>query len=448
MTNGIKIKKGLYLPLEGGITDALTYTKVPVGRAAIIPDDFIGIIPRPEVHEGDTVLAGAPLYHSKDDERIKVVSPLNGVVKGIVRGERRKILRFEIEKTGDEPQHFNVADAMSSPEKARELLLQSGLWALMRQRPYDIVPAADAKFRDIFVTCFDSAPLASNRVELSETEKRMIQKGIDLLKLLTDGKIYLGKRPEQFLSGITNAELINLTGPHPAGNVGTLIGLTKPVNKGETVLCLHIAVLFRIGYLLENGYLSNVTHVAVTGSEIEKPCMIQTVIGAPIADILNGHLKKADHHIRIISGNVLTGKKVDMDGYLRLPYDHITVIPEGDDVDEFMGWASLSSDKLSTNPTFPGAMKLKRLFNPDARLNGGRRAMIMSGQYDKVIPLDIMPEYLIKAILARDIDRMEQLGIYEVAPEDFALAEYVDTSKLELQKIVREGLDYLRKELE
>ena len=176
--------------------------------------------------------------------------------------------------------------------------------------------------------------------------------------------------------------------------------------------------------------------------------MVRTLIGAEIHALINGETVTGNHHLRIISGNVLTGVAVPPDGFLRLPYNQVTVIPEGDDVDEFMGWASVSPKKLSVNPSFPGRLFGRRLFNPDARLLGGRRAMIMSGQYDKVTPIDILPEFLIKAILSRDIDRMEQLGIYEIAPEDFALAEYVDTSKLELQKIVREGLDYMRKELE
>ena len=242
--------------------------------------------------------------------------------------------------------------------------------------------------------------------------------------------------------------MVDVTGPHPSGNAGTVIAAIRPVNKGETVMCLDIHTLMRIGATALTGHVPCNTVVALTGSEIKNPKMISCLIGSEISSLLAGEIKDDNRHHRIISGNVLTGIAVPADGYLRFPYTQITVIPEGDDVDEFMGWATLSPGKMSLSPSFPGHFLRRKLFNPDARLQGGRRAMIMSGEYDKVMPMDILPEYLIKAILSRDIDRMEQLGIYEVAPEDFALAEYADTSKLELQKIVREGLDYMRKELE
>ena len=241
--------------------------------------------------------------------------------------------------------------------------------------------------------------------------------------------------------------MVDVEGPHPASNAGTVIAAINPVNTGETVGCLDLATLRRIGVLALTGSVDFSTTVAVTGSEVKTPRLVETVIGAEMSAILQNDITDDGRKKRVISGNVLTGVAVGEEGYLRFPYRQVTVIPEGDDADEFMGWASLSPRKQSTSPTFPGYFLRRKLFKPDARLLGGRRAMIMSGEYDKVFPMDILPEYLIKAILAKDIDRMEQLGIYEVAPEDFALAEYVDTSKLELQKIVREGLDYLRKEL-
>ena len=217
----------------------------------------------------------------------------------------------------------------------------------------------------------------------------------------------------------------------------------RPVNKGDVAWTVDILTVARIGRLAVSGVPDWETMVAVTGSEITDPSVIKTVVGAEMSVLLEGRIKSDEKPRRVISGNVLTGIPVGVDGYLRYPYRQVTVIPEGSDADEFMGWASMSPSKMSVNPSFIGHF-LKRSFAPDARLNGGRRAMIMSGVYDKVFPMDILPEYLIKAILARDIDRMEALGIYEVAPEDFALAEYVDPSKLELQKIVRQGLDYLR----
>ncbi len=274
-----------------------------------------------------------------------------------------------------------------------------------------------------------------------------IKNGVKLLKAATAGKVYLCVGKDWPYGKIEGAELVEFEGKHPVGNPSVQIEAVAPVNKGDLVWTLSFDTLCRVGHFDATGKFDPSTLVAVVGPEIKQPKVLKTIIGAPIEPLLNGNLLPDDHHIRIISGNVLTGEKVGLDGYLHFPYRQISVIAEGDDKDELLGWASLSPSKMSDSRSFPGHF-LKKLFRPDARIQGGRRAMIMSGQYDKTIPMDIMPEFLIKAILSRDIEGMEKLGIYEVAPEDFALAEYVDTSKLPLQKIVREGLDYLRKELQ
>jgi len=452
MSTGIKIKKGLDLHLEGAVADPLQIIVKPTPTVAVTPDDFQGLVPKMDVHEGDTVLAGEPLFHDKKHPDIKVVSPAAGTVVSILRGERRKILRVvvKVEQPGADMEHtrHSTEGIFSDAAKAKALLLESGLWAMMTQRPYAVVPDPDAPLRDIFVTCFDSAPLAESPTEFSAEDARRMQAAVNLLATLTDGKVYVSHSTAQQMPLLENAETVAVGGPHPAGNVGTVIANIKPVNKGETVLCLNLDTMLRVGALALTGVVPTDTVVAITGSEIKEPKMARTLIGAEMKALLDGEIRQDGHHHRIISGNVLTGIATPPDGYLHLPYTQVTVIPEGDDVDEFMGWASVSPSKMSVSPSFPGHLFGKKRFNPDARLLGGRRAMIMSGEYDNVMPMDILPEYLIKAILARDIDRMEQLGIYEVAPEDFALAEYVDTSKLELQKIVREGLDYLRKELE
>lgn len=447
MSIGIKIKKGLDIHLAGGISNPTAPKECKCNTVAIVPDDFTGLIPKMEVREGDAVKAGQPLFHSKIDEQLKVVSPVSGTVKAVVRGERRKIERVIIEVGEETPLHFNVDGVLSDAKAARELLLSSGLWAMLRQRPYDIVPAAECNFRDIFVSGFDSAPLAWYQTNFSNEEIKALEAGVKLLSLLSDGKVYVGKRGDMTLPELNGAEMIDIDGPHPASNVGTIIANIKPVNKGEIVGCLDLPTLMRIGKLAITGVLDSTTTVAVVGSEVKNPELIKAPMGAEISAIINKNIVENGRNKRIISGNVLTGIAVKEDGYLRAPYRMITIIPEGDDVDEFMGWASFSPNKQSTSPSFPGHFFSKKLFTPDARILGGRRAMIMSGQYDKVFPMDILPEYLIKAIIAKDIDRMEQLGIYEIAPEDFALAEYVDTSKLELQQLVRNGLDYLRKEL-
>lgn len=447
MSIGIKVKKGLDLRLAGGISAvSVPCDETPTSTVAVIPDDFTGLVPKIEVHEGDKVSAGQPLFHSKTDERVKVVSPACGVVKAVVRGERRKIERVEVEVSDGTPVAFDVKNVLTKPESARSLLFTSGLWAMMRQRPYGIVPEPDAALRDIFVTGFDSAPLAWYATDFSDEDIKAFEAGVKLLGLLTEGKVYVSRNEAMKLPDLKGAEMVDVKGPYPASNAGTIIAAIRPVNKGETVVTLDLPTLRRIGTLALTGALDCSTIVAVTGSEVKNPCLVKAVIGSKVAPLIKDNLVDDGQHKRIISGNVLTGVKVAENGYLRAPYRQISVIPEGDHADEFMGWASFSPSKQSTSTSFPGHFSHKE-FAPDARILGGRRAMIMSGQLDKYFPMDIYPEYLLKAIISKDIDRMEQLGIYEVVPEDFALAEYADTSKMELQKIVREGLDYLRKEL-
>ena len=308
------------------------------------------------------------------------------------------------------------------------------------------MPGPESAPRDIFVTAIDSAPLAASPAAYYG-DTGTLEAAVALLAKTTPGKIYIGRRADGGVADIKGAEMVDIDGPHPSGNVGVLIANIAPVNKGEAVWTLDLATLWRIGRLMVTGSVDFTDYVALTGSEIVNPVVLKTLIGATIASLTDGRLAPAVHHQRIISGNVLTGVTVAADGYMHYPYRQITVIPEGDDVDEFMGWASLSPRKMSESRTFPGKF-FGKLFRPDARLLGGRRAFIMSGEYDRYMPMDIMAEYLLKAIIGRDIEKMEKLGIYEVAPEDFALGEYADTSKIEAQKIVREGLDYLRKELE
>ncbi|MBO4379702.1 MAG: Na(+)-translocating NADH-quinone reductase subunit A [Muribaculaceae bacterium] len=447
MDKSIKIKKGLDLRLVGGVdADKPERRRFSPKRCAIVPDDFRGFIPKLEIKEGDLVKAGDPILRDKNHEAVKLTSPVSGKVESIVRGARRKIERIVIESDGKgDARKFDVKT--SDPESIRALLAASGIWAKMRQRPYDIVPADNATFRDIFVSGIDSAPLAADIAANIDNEDA--RQGAKILTKITDGCVYIGLRENSSLdfSGINRVVTVGVTGPHPAGNVGVQIANVKPVNKDEIVLTLDITALAQIGKFFSTGEVPYSTVVALTGSEVKNPKLIETVECAELSPILEGELSDTAHK-RIISGNVLTGTKVEADGYLRFPYRQITVIPEGDDVADFLGWASLSLKKMSVNRSFPGHFLFKKRFAPDARILGGKRAMIMSGEYERVFPMDILPEYLLKAIISRNIEQMEQLGIYEVAPEDFALAEYVDSSKLELQKIVEEGLEYLRKELD
>ncbi len=439
MANLITIKKGLDIPLQGMPTSETT-EDISTDVFAINPDDFPGYTWKAAVKAGEDVKSGSPLLYAKECEEIKLTSPVSGKVVEIHRGERRKIEYVSVHREGEQN--------TSGLEKSDSLLInlfRSGLYAMMRQRPYDIVPDYNAKPRDIFVTAFDTAPLAPEL--LDSPNSKYLETGLKALASLTSGKVFLSL-PEG--SGVTSgiAEVYELKGPHPAGNVGTQIANIKPVNKGETVWTLDVTTACKIGKFVETGELDYSALVALTGPCMKTPHMVSTIIGASLRTLLKNEIKCENGEVRVISGNVLTGWRVNKeDGFLRYPYRQITAIEEGDQADEFMGWASLSPKKYSVSRTFPAFLRgLSKPFSFDARIKGGHRAMIMSGEYDKVFPFDIYPEYLIKAILAKNIEKMEERGIYEVAPEDFALPEFVDTSKLELQKIVREGLDYIRKE--
>lgn len=441
MAKSIKIKKGLDIPLSGHASGSPVKDRT-TELFAITPSDFTGYTWKVAVKPGDKVVSGERLLFAKENPEIALTSPVSGTVEEIRRGERRKIEFVAVKRnTDDNKKSFTVG---SDADEILKALSESGLFALIRQRPFDIIPDVNVMPRDIFITGFDSAPLAPDLI--TDSVKKYLTSGLKVLKTLTSGKVYLSLRQG---SGITSdiAEIIEVDGPHPAGNAGVIINHVSPVNKGETVWTLDITTAARIGKFLEEGIADFSCIVAVTGPEVNNPFLIDTYFGASISSLLKGKLKNTGK-CRIISGNVLTGERTDLsDGFLRFPYRQITVISEGDDADEFMGWASMNPKKFSVKRTFPAFLRgLGKNYDFDARIKGGHRAMIMSGEYDDVFPMDIYPEYLVKAVLAKDIDKMEKLGIYEVAPEDFALPEFVDTSKLELQKTIRDGLDYLRKE--
>ena len=437
----VRLKKGFDIHLLGAISDnALAATGQPQS-VAVVPDDFHGIIPRMEKKEGEHVIAGEPLYHDKNYEAIKVVAPVSGTVKEVRRGERRHIDAIVIIPDGGAD---TVAHDLKRP--ALDVLLDSGLWVMMRQRPYDVVPVPGVKPRDVFVTAFDSAPLAPDLDVVLGDKRQYIKKGVEVLNGLTSGKVYIGIRDGQSIDA-PGAEVTTFVGPHPASNVGVQAANTKPVNKGETVWTMDIVTLARIGELFTTGKVSHDTVTAITGEMVQQPRYVTTVMGADLETVLKHELTNVVQS-RIISGNVLTGVKVEASQWLRAPYRHITVIPEINKPDEFMGWAALSPNRFSIYRTFTTWLRgLKTPVSMDSRIKGGERAIVRTGEYDAMLPMDIYGEFLIKAIISGDIDKMEQLGIYEIAPEDFALAEFADTSKLELQRIVREGLDRLRAEM-
>ncbi len=437
----VRLKKGLDIHLLGAIGSNEIAAVDRPKTVAVTPDDFHGIIPRMEKKEGEHVAAGEPLYHDKNHEVIKVVAPVSGLVKEIRRGERRHIDAIVIEPDGNDE---TVTLDLKRP--VEEVLLQSGLWCMLRQRPYDVVPAPGVKPRDIFVTAFDSSPLAPDLDVVLGDKSKYVAKGVEALKGLTDGKVFISVREGQAIDA-PGAEVNTFVGPHPAGNAGVQAANLVPVNKGETIWTLDIVTLARIGELFTTGKVSHDTVVAVNGEMVQQPRYVKTVMGADIETVLKNELTNVTQS-RIISGNVLTGVKVEIDQWLRAPYRHITIIPENNKPDEFMGWASVNPNRFSIYHTFTTwLVGLSKPRSMDSRIKGGERAIVRTGEYDAMLPMDIYGEFLIKAIISGDIDKMEQLGIYEIAPEDFALAEFADTSKLELQRIVREGLDRLRAEM-
>ncbi len=321
------------------------------------------------------------------------------------------------------------------------------MWPFIKQRPYDIVASPADEPRDIFVSAFYSAPLAPNFDFVVKGQEVDFQTGLDALAKLTDGKVYVGIRKGSSVS-VKGVETVEVEGPHPAANVGVQINHIKPINKGEVVWTVNPADVIVIGRLFNKGIADFSRLVVITGSETTERGYVKAIAGCTIASLVDGKIMRGNEDIRIISGNVLTGTKVEKNDYLGAYDNQITVIPEGDETHDFFGWATPGFGKFSVSHSFPAwLMGKNKEYVIDARIKGGKRAMIMSNEYDSVFPMDIMPEYLLKAIIAFDIDKMENLGIYEVAPEDFALCEFVDTSKLEIQKIVRQGLDVLYKEM-
>lgn len=447
MANRIKIKKGLQIPLLGKPEKVLR-GNVTSEFVHVWPEDYQGITPRLSVKVDDTVKAGQALFHSKMYPEMLFTSPVSGTVVAINRGAKRRILNIVVKADKEvEYVEFGKKDiAKLSTDEVKKSLLESGLWGFIKQRPYDIVANPTSEPRDIFVTGFDSSPLATSYDFVLEGREADLQSGFDALAKLTKGKVFLGISPETTNKGLKGAKNVTITefdGPHPAGNVGVHINHLAPVNKGEVVWTLNAIDVALIGRLFNEGKVDMTRKIALAGSEVKQTGYYNMLIGTELKGLVKGNVNEGS--LRYISGNVLTGTKVSSDGALRATHSQVTVIPEGDDVHEFIGWASLSPHRYSSGSTY---LKLKKAYRLDARVMGGPRAIIVSNEYEKVFPMDIMPEQLIKSTIAFNIDKMEQLGIYEVAPEDFALCEFVDTSKLEIQKIIRIGLDELRKEME
>jgi Na+-transporting NADH:ubiquinone oxidoreductase subunit A len=447
MSETIKLRKGLNIKIKGSAKEELKTLSAPL-TIALKPTDFLGLTPKLKVKADAIVKAGDALFYDKYHPEILFTSPVGGKVISINRGERRRILEVVIEsdeKAGSVKFVKSNPDSLSG-EEIKNQLLKSGLWPFIKKRPYGIIAVPDEKPISIYISTFDTAPLAPNYSFMLESELDTFQTGVNALAKLTDGKVKLGVNNSSVFSAVKNVEINTFAGPHPAGNVGIQIHHTAPLNKGDVVWTVNVQDVIFIGRLFETGKVDFTKIVALTGSEVENPQYFKTILGAPISTFIDGNLKTTDYKQRIISGNVLTGTKVEPGGFLGFYDSQISVIPEGDDY-EFMGWALPGIDKFSASKTFLSKLFPKKEYVLNANLHGGERAFVLSGQYEKLVPMDILPVHLLKAILVNDIDKMEQLGIYEVIEEDFALCEYACTSKIKVQNILRNGINTMIKEL-
>ena len=452
MVNVIKLNKGLNINLKGRAAEKRILLKSN-GKFALVPDDFVGVTPKVVVREGDKVQAGDALFVNKQYPEVKFAAPVSGTVSAVVRGERRKVLCIKVDADAQQSYvDFGKKDVAKLDGKAViDALLEAGIFGYINQLPYAVSTNPSVQPKAIFVSALRDKPLAADfQYEVNEQEVDFLT-GIIALSKIAKTHVGLGIQPE-FQTEIRKlgieqyADLTIFDGKCPAGNVGVQVNHIDPVNKGEVVWTIGdpTVVLF-IGRLFNTGKVDLRRTVALCGSEVKSPAYVDMLVGQELATLLSNSYDTSKS-VRIINGNVLTGTPTTKEGFLGAHSSEITVIPEGNNADEVLGWILPRFKQFSVHRSYFSWLLGNKSYALDARIKGGERHMIMSGEYDKVLPMDIYGEYLIKAIIAGDIDRQEALGIYEVAPEDFALAEFVDSSKLELQRIVREGLNILRKE--
>lgn len=448
MNKTFKIRKGLDIRIIGQAETKIE-GEIKPSLFALRPDDFKGITPKLKFKEDEIVKRGDIVFFDKYNPLLTVASPVAGKIKQIVRGEKRKILEVVIEKSGDDSVKFEINPQLFTDKSmAQKLLSDSGFISYVTQRPYGVVASPEDTPRDIFVNFFDSAPLAPDYEFILKEKDAEIRKGLEFISVLTEGKVYCNlKKPSRFSELVPNngkTEVNYFEGSHPSGLAGTHINKIKPLNKGEIVWTIDLADLAILGHLLINGEYLPERIIAVAGSVVKSPAYFKTLAGSDIS-LLKKEFNKTED-FRIISGNVLTGTDITKSPFLGIKDSMISVIPEGNKFEMF-GWVLPGFKKFSNSGTFLSGLLPLGKYELDTNLHGGHRAYVVTGEYEKVCPLDIYPQLLIKAILANDIDKMEQLGIYEVIEEDLALCEFVCTSKNDIQEVLRDGLDLLRKEM-
>lgn len=453
MSKVVKICRGLNIPMVGAAAkNTGSICRPDIFR--IIPDHF-AVAPKLMVREGDSVKAGDPLFHNKQIADMLFASPVSGTISAIQRGERRKVLSIDIKAdTVTEYTKYSHNLAQMNGDDVKQAVLDAGIWFYIKQRPYDCIANPTVQPKAVFVSTFDTAPLAPDYEYIVKGQTIDLQAGITALSKMVGAPVNLGVKygtASTDFRALKDVVITEFAGPHPAGNVGVQINHINPVNKGEVVWTVNLQDVIVLGRLFTKGKVDMQKLVAFTGPLAVSPKYYKVLPGMPLTVIFGCNVEKGVP-VRYIAGNVLSGHQVTLDEMIS-PYDnHYTVIDEGSETHEFMGWIMPRLHTFSQNRSVPSSFMNCIVkagnWNYDARLLGGRRAMIVSGEYDKVFPMDIYPEYLIKAMIAGNLDKMEQLGAYEVAPEDFALCEFVCTSKMPLQAIVRKALDNMKQELE
>ena len=444
MSKNIKLCKGLDIKLVGKAEARLE--NAPMAKSyAVSPLDYENITPKLLVKVGDKVEAGSALFFDKNNPRILFTSPVSGVVSAINRGEKRKLLNIAIEPDATQVyKQLTVVDVAKAERSAIvEMLLESGLWTRIVERPYGIIANPDANPKAIFVSAFDSAPLAPDYNFILKEEKAAIEAGMAVLARLTEGKVHLSARKgdEGFMAEVKGVEYHTFSGKHPVGNVGVQIHHIDRIAKGDIVWTVNIQDVAMIGRFATTGKLDMSKTIAVAGSEVEKPCYKRVIAGAAVESIVG----KVKDGVRIISGDVLTGVATAKDGYLAANANMVTLIPEGDKY-EFIGWAMPRFHRFSVSGAYFSWLFPKKSYNLDTNTNGEERPFVVTGLYEKYLPMDVYVSYLLKACLTKDLDKMENLGLYEVLPEELALCEFVDPSKINMQQVLRDGINLMIKE--
>ena len=451
MSENIRLKKGLNLPVKGEAAQKITKTVIS-DVVSVKPTDFRALVPKLAVKEGDRVKAGDPLFVDKQRQEVRFCSPVSGTVAEIVRGEKRKLLEVRVKADAETSylQHAPVKYAQLSKEEVTAQLLERGLWPLIKQRPYGIVANPSDTPKSIFISGMVTAPRAADLDFVLAGRKDDLQAGIDVLSHLTNGGVHVSLDIASYASTemhkLGGVIYHSFQGPHPAGNVGVQINHISPINKGEIVWTISMIDLAVIGKCFREGIYDMSRIVAVTGPKALNPSYVKTVQGVQMSAIAE-YFDKKEGAVRVVSGDVLTGKAIGEEGFLCFGDNQVSVLKEGDYYEMF-GWIKpFRFKKFSTSHTYWSWLCSKKKYDMDTNLNGGPRPFVVNGVFEKVLPMDIYPVYLLKACLAGDIEKMENLGIYEVIEEDLALCEYVDPSKNEIQKILSDGIDLMLKEM-